>query len=183
MNKIYGSKNDFTLVKEDASRIIISYGFTPDADGEHATWKEIDFYKKQGKPSFAQVKEAIKADINAATDERIIKGFVWNGIPVWLSEENQRNFSEAQRIAAASPDAILPVKFKMSEDEEGNPVYHTFETAEELTSFYLQAVGHVNSQLSAGWDEKDGIDWSAYEAILVPKEQQVEGKKSRKSSK
>ena len=51
MNKIYGLISDFTPVKEDASRVIIGYGMTPDADGVHATWKEIDFYKKKGKPN------------------------------------------------------------------------------------------------------------------------------------
>lgn len=163
MNKTFGLKSDFAFVKEDASRVIIGYGLTPDADGIHATWKEIDFYKKNGKPSLAQIKEAVKADINAATDERIIKGFVWNGINVWLSEENQRNFSEAQRIAASQPEAILPVTFKLGEDENGDPIYHTFENAEELTDFYLQAVAYVNAQLAAGWAEKDSIDWSPYD--------------------
>ena len=163
MNKTFGLKSDFAFVKEDASRVIIGYGLTPDADGIHATWKEIDFYKKNGKPSLAQIKEAVKADINAATDERIIKGFVWNGINVWLSEENQRNFSEAQRIAASMPDTILPVTFKLGEDEYGDPVYHTFESAEELTAFYLEAVAYVNAQLAAGWAEKDSIDWGPYD--------------------
>ena len=63
MNKIYGLISDFAPVKEDASRFIISYGMVPEADGEHATWKEVDFYKKQGKPNLAKIKEAVKADI------------------------------------------------------------------------------------------------------------------------
>lgn len=179
MNKTFGLKSDFALVKEDASRVIIGYGLIPDADGIHATWKEIDFYKKQGKPGLGAIKEAVKADINAATDERIIKGFVWNGKNVYLSAENQRNFSEAQRIAAANPEAILPVKFKLGEDENGDPIYHTFETAEELTSFYLTAVAYVNQQLAAGWDEKDAINWSEYEQALSG-EAPKKGKKSSK---
>lgn len=168
MNKTYGLISDFALIKEDASRIVIGYGMKPEADGEHATWMEIDFYKKQGKPGIAQIKEAVKADINAATDARILNGFVWNGIRVYLSEENQHNFSEAQRIAANMPDAILPVTFKLGEDENGDPVYHTFEDAEELTGFYLQAVSYINTQLAAGWMEKDAIDWSQYEQAINP---------------
>jgi len=176
MNRIYGLQSDFALIKEDANRVVVGYGLIPEADGEHATWYEIDFYKKQGKPGLAVIKDAIKADINAATDERIIKGFVWNGKNVYLSAENQRNFSEAQRIAAANPEAILPVKFKLGEDENGDPIYHTFESAEELTAFYLAAVAYVNQQLAAGWDEKDSIDWSEYESALNPP-------KKRKSAK
>lgn len=163
MNKIYGLISDYAPVKEDASRFVISYGMIPEADGEHATWKEIDFYKKQGKPNLAKIKEAVRADINAATDERIVKGFVWNGINVWLSKENQDNFDVAQRVAVSNPEVILPVTFKLGEDENGDPVYHTFESAEELTDFYLQAVAYVNTQLVAGWAEKDSIDWSPYD--------------------
>ena len=102
MNKTFGLKSDFALVKEDASRVIIGYGMTPDADGIHATWKEIDFYKKQGKPGLGAIKEAVKADINAATDERIIKGFVWNGIPVWLSSVSSHSAVWMPRVRPRS---------------------------------------------------------------------------------
>lgn len=176
MNKVFGLQSDFALVKEDASRVIICYGMQSEADGVNATWKEIDFYKKQGKPSLSQVKEAIKAAINAATESKIIGGFVWNGIKVWLSNENQHNFSEAQRAATLAPETKLPVTFKLGEDENGDPVYHTFETAEELTGFYLEAVAYINQQLAAGWAEKDAIDWSAYDQALNPEEP----KKTRK---
>jgi len=176
MNKIYGLKSDFTLIKEDVSRVVVSYGLQPDADGEHATWNEIDFYKKQGKPNLAIIREAIKADINAATEQKIIGGFVWNGIKVWLSDENQRNFSEAQRIAASNPEAGLPAEFKLGEDENGDPIYHTFETVEELTGFYLSAVTYIKQQLAAGWAQKDSIDWTEYESALNPP-------KKRKSAK
>ena len=169
MNKIYGLISEFAPVREDASRTIISYGMQPEADGEHATWFEVDFYKKQvGKPSLEAIKTAVKADINARTDEKILKGFVWTPeggqpITIWLSEENQRNFSEAQRIAATMPEAILPVTFKLGETAEGEPIYHEFQTAQELTDFYLQAVSYVNQQLAAGWQEKDSIDWGPYD--------------------
>lgn len=176
MSKVYGLISEFAPVKEDASRVIIGYGMQPEADGEHATWYEVDFYKKNGKPSLDAIKKAVKADINARTDERILKGFVWNGINVWLSEENQHNFSEAQRVAAAAPEAMLPAKFKLGEDENGDAVYHTFETAAELTDFYYAAVAYVKQQLDAGWEEKDGIDWTPYDPDNAPKK----GKKTSK---
>ena len=176
MSKVYGLISEFAPVKEDASRVIIGYGMQPEADGEHATWYEVDFYKKNGKPSLDAIKNAVKADINARTDERILKGFVWNGINVWLSEENQHNFSEAQRVAAAAPEAMLPAKFKLGEDENGDAVYHTFETAAELTDFYYAAVAYVKQQLDAGWEEKDGIDWTPYDPDGAPKK----GKKTLK---
>ena len=176
MNRIYGLISEFAPKREDASRVIIAYGMQPEADGEHATWYEVDFHKKQGKPSLEAIKNAVKADINTRTEERILKGFVWNGINVWLSEENQHNFSEAQRVAIAAPETMLPAKFKLGEDDNGDAVYHTFETAVELTEFYLAAVAFVKQQLDAGWKEKDGIDWTPYNPDATPK-------KSRKSSK
>lgn len=171
-NKYCGTTADYQPVSEDQSRVVIMYGLT-ETEGDKAEWYQLDFYKKQGKPSFEQVKAAIIADINEQTDARILSGFAWqpaegDPIPVWLSEENQRNFSEAQRIAASMPEAILPVTFKLGEQEDGTPIYHTFETAEELTGFYLQAVAYINTCLAAGWQQKDGIDWTPYAQALQP---------------
>ena len=71
------------------------------------------------KPSMQEVKDFIYGVINMQTDEKILTGFVWNNKPVWLSEENQKNFSEAQRVAQMTEGASLPVKFKHTEG------YHT----------------------------------------------------------
>lgn len=118
------------------------------------------------KPSMAEVREFVFGVINAQTDLKILSGMTWGTKPVWLSEENQKNFSEAQRVAQMMPEAILPVTFKLGEQKDGSPVYYEFQTAEELTSFYLQAVAHINQCLAEGWARKDGIDWTPYEEIL-----------------
>ena len=185
-NKYSGNVSDFQPVVEDASRVVISYGLKELSESK-AEWFEVVFYKKQtAKPTIEQVKKAVIADINAQTDEKIISGFVWtpeggDPINVWLSEENQRNFSEAQRIAMIMPDAILPVTFKLGEQADETPIYHEFETSEELTAFYLQAVSFINATLAEGWQRKDGIDWAPYEQALNPQPEQTEGtKKSTK---
>ena len=113
----------------------------------------------------AEVKKIVIDRINAKTDARILSGFQWNGINVWLSEENQRNFSEAQRVALMTNGQSLPVTVKLSEDAESNPVYHEFTSVEELTGFYLAAVAFIQQCLAEGWQEKDSIDWSLY---IVP---------------
>jgi hypothetical protein len=183
-NKYSGNVSDFQPVVEDASRVVISYGLKELGDGK-AEWFEVVFYKKQtAKPTIEQVKKAVIADINGQTDEKIISGFVWtpeggDPINVWLSEENQRNFSEAQRIALIMPDAILPVTFKLGEQADETPIYHEFTTAEELTGFYLQAVAFINATLAEGWQRKDSIDWAPYEQALNPQPEQT-GKKSSK---
>lgn len=167
MNKVTGLRTDFAPVREDGSRIIISYGLT-EIENNLCEWYELYFYKKQhAQVSTADIKAAIIADINAHTDAKILSGFVWEGKSVWLSEENQRNFSEAQRVAAMHPEAILPVTFKLGEDAEGRAVYHEFRSAEELTDFYLSIVGYIQQCLADGWAVKDSMDFTPYEPIAT----------------
>lgn len=124
--------------------------------------EEICINHKEPHLEAAEVKKIVIDRINAKTDARILSGFRWNGINVWLSEENQRNFSEAQRVALMTNGQSLPVTFKLGENAEGNPVYHEFTSVEELTGFYLAAVAFIQQCLVEGWQEKDSIDWSLY---------------------
>ena len=157
-NKYSGNVSDFQPVVEDASRVVISYGLEVAEDGEKATWFEIPFYKKQGKPSFEQAKAAIIADINEKVKAKIIGGFVWNDKPVWLSEENQMNFAQA----------VVPATFKIGEDANGDPIYQEFATKTELKAFVEACVQWKQQCLSDGWDEKDGMDWTPYEEAFQP---------------
>ena len=170
MNKMSGNQSDFAFIREDASRIVIGYDCKKITGKSLYEWYEIYLPKKQNAQlTFQMVKDAIIADINARTDEKIVGGLVWtpqaggDPIPVWLSTENQFNFKSAYDLAVQKQGATLPVTFKMGEDEDGNPVYHTFETMEDADDFYLNAVAYINACLAAGWSEKDSIDWTPYE--------------------
>ena len=173
MNKVCGTIESYVPIKEDRSSYTISYEMSPLEDGVHAFWYEIYIYKKQ-KPyiTFDDVKNTILDDINAQTDEKIVSGFVWtpaiggNPIPVWLSTENQFNFKSAYDLAVQTNGATLPVTFKMGEDTDGNPVYHTFETMADANDFYLKAVAYVNQCLNEGWARKDAIDWNDYSVFF-----------------
>lgn len=171
MNKVFGLISEYAPVREEGTRTVISYGMTA-VDEQNATWYEIYLSKKQNaNVGLKEIKDAIIADINSRTDEKIISGFVWtpeggDPIPVWLSTENQFNFKSAYDLAVQKNGATLPVTFKMGEDAEGTPVYHTFETMEDADDFYIKAVAFINQTLAAGWDEKDGMDWTPYEALF-----------------
>lgn len=132
---------------------------TPDASSpiQQTAWTATDYflYHDTPNPDPSKVKDIIDAHINAKTDQRILSGFVWNGKNVWLSDENQRNFSEAQRAAMITNGASLPITFKLGEDAQKNPIYHEFTTVEELTGFYLSVVAYINQCLNEGWREKD----------------------------
>ena len=104
-NKVCGPATDFTLVKEEGTRTVISYDLQEEAGKELATWREIYFPKKQvAKPTIEMVKDAIIDDIDARTDEKILDGYEFTPdgadtpIIVWLSKESQTNFSEAHRL-------------------------------------------------------------------------------------
>ena len=170
-NKFYGKKTEYLPIREDRTRTIVSYGQESVSD-THCTWYEVYFSKSENpSPSIEQIKDAVIADINTQTDKKILSGFVWTPvggepINVWLSAENQRNFSEAQRMAEKYGDRVLPLRFKLGEDAEENPVYHVFETVEELDNFYAEAFAFVNQCLNEGWTRKDSINWSDYEVFF-----------------
>ena len=155
-NKYCGTAADYQPVSEDQSRVVIMYGLNE--NGDKAEWYQLDFYKKQGKPTFEDVKAAIIADINERVKSKIIGGFVWDEKPVWLSEENQMNFSQA----------VTPVTLKIGEQEDGTPVYETFETKTALKNFNEACIQWKQQCLSDGWAEKDGIDWTPYAEALQP---------------
>jgi hypothetical protein len=177
MNKVNGKKASFAPVREDGSRITICYGLKK-LNEDLYEWYEVYLPKTQTPAlSLQVVKDAIIGDINARTDEKIVSGFVWNPaaggdpIPVWLSTENQFNFKSAYDLAIQKNGATLPVTFKMGEHEDGTPVYHTFKTMEDADDFYVKAVAYINLCLAQGWEEKDGIDWTPYEALFPQSEQ------------
>ncbi len=180
-NKYCGNVSDYQPVLEDASRVVISYGLTELGDGK-AEWYEVVFYKKQGKPSFEAAKKAILADIDKQTDEKILNGYEFTPdgadtpIIVWLSKENQTNFSEAHRLQ------IVPVKFKLNETADKQPIYHTFETFEELDRFYKGGVLYINQCLNEGWVRKDSIDWTPYAEALQPVTEQTEESGTKKTT-
>ena len=168
MNKTSGKRGSYAPIKQDASRIVISYGFKPVEGTDMAEWREVVIYRKQASQlTLADVKDAIIQDINHRTDEKILSGMVWKDKPVWLSTENQFNFKAAYDLAVQTQGATLPVTFKLGEAEDGTHVYHTFSTMEDSTDFYTAAVNHIHNAVADGWLEKDGVDWSPYEQYFT----------------
>ena len=160
MNKVNGKKTSFAPIREDGSRITICYGLKK-LSGKLYEWLEVYLPKKQmSQLTLADVKAAIIGDIDERIKAQIIGGMTWNGNPVWLSIENQLNFT----------NATAPVTLKIGEQEDGTPVYHDFESSEQLTDFRTACNAHKQSALSAGWQEKDTIDWAPYEALFPTNE-------------
>lgn len=154
--KVNGLKTDFAPMRTDGTQIVICYGLKQ-VEGELYEWHEIYLPKTQNATlSLDIVKIAILNDINSRVKTAIISGFVWNEKPVWLSEENQLNFSQA----------VVPATLKIGEQEDGTPIYETFDTKTTLKAFNDACSLWRQQCLSEGYSEKDAIDWTPYEALF-----------------
>lgn len=158
MEKTYGTTQAQNGLVKVGSKWIAFYGFFTDPDTGGTYEYRRTFYKK---PTLDQLKQIITAQINAEIDKKILSGFVWRDMPVWLSSENQFNYKAAFDLAVQTGGATLPVRFKFGTDE--NPQYHTFSDLDELTDFYTKALAFVDATLNEGWEVKDSIDWSVYD--------------------
>lgn len=115
-----------------------------------ATWMEHDF---DHRPTADEIRALYVELVNEEVQQQILTGFTWNDKPVWLSTENQLNFRSAP---------TMPVRFKLGEDENGTPVYHTFTSQNSLTAFNKAVADHIASCLNDGWTRKDAFDVQPY---------------------
>ncbi len=156
--KVYGAEErEDALIKLRNSKYLVVFGFYADDDGSYRWRKQYDH-----KPTIAEIKSDINALINMMTDETILNGFSWNSKPVYLSQENQINFKAAYDLAVQTEGAILPIKFKLGEDSDGEPVYHTFTSLNAFSDFYTRAVAFITAALANGWQQKDSVDYTVF---------------------
>ena len=156
MEKRYGAteRND-RLMKIGRNKWELIYGY--DTDGTSGwTYRE----RFTHKPTLEEIKDIIIAQINRNVEEKILCGLVWKDMPIWLSTENQFNYKAAYDCARDTAGESLPVKFKFGTDDE--PCYHTFQTVEELTDFYVQSIKYIQGKLDIGWDKKDAFSLDSY---------------------
>lgn len=135
----------------------IRWNIIENEDGT-AEWAEQCF---DHKPTDTEILGTIVDYYNKKVDEKILSGYRWHDMPVWLSTENQFNYKSVYDLASQD-ETILPIKFKMGEDAEGNVLYHTFVTLDELRDFYMGAIQHIQQCLNEGWELKDGVSIDTY---------------------
>lgn len=158
MEKIYGAQGaQNSLTKVGRKEYEIIYGYGEDENGGYNWRKRYDH-----KPTVAEIKNDVETLINGETEKKILSGFEWRGIKVWLSLENQINFKAAYDLAVQTDGETLPKKLKLGEDDEGRPMYHLFESVSEFTEFYKSAVEYIEKTIQEGWEEKDGVNYGEY---------------------
>ncbi len=124
-------------------------------DAGTASYMEEEFGHK---PSVNEIKSLIEGWISDATRERIVSGFSYEGVPVWLSAENQANYERAY-IQSKIGSGVSAV-FKFGTDE--NPVYRRFENTAELEAFYKAFSEHIQQAQLDGWNARESIDLKPY---------------------
>lgn len=115
-------------------------------------------------PTEQEIKDVINNYYNKVTDQRILTGFKWKDISVWLSVENQFNYKATYDLAVQTSGKNLPVTFKFGTDEK--PMYHTFNTVDELSEFYISAISYVQKCYTDGWKQKDSFDYTKYFEVV-----------------
>ena len=161
--KVSAEARQDQLVFLSAKNVLLIFGYGEDSELGGYNWRK----NYNHVPTLEELKTDIHNLINEETDMKIATGYKWNDVPVYLSMENQINFKVAYDLCVQM-GAILggALKFKLTEDENGEPIYYTFTSVEELSKFYTGAVTFINETLNEGWAKKDGVDRDALLATL-----------------
>lgn len=156
MEKCYGAEERRDqLIVLGTGQCVLIYGHGEE-DGQGFDYR----HRFDHRPMASEVLKVITDHVDSLTDQKILTGYRWQGKNVYLSSDNQFNFKAAYDVAVQTEGAQLPIKFKIGEDAEGLPMYHTFNSMNAFTDFYTGAISFIQQTLAAGWEEKDAArDW------------------------
>jgi len=156
MEKCYGAEERRDqLIVLGTGQCVLIYGHGEE-DGQGFDYR----HRFDHRPTASEVLKVITDHVDSLTDQKILTGYRWQGKNVYLSSENQFNFKAAYDVAVQTEGAQLPIKFKLGEDADGLPMYHTFNSMNAFTDFYTGAISFIQQTLAAGWEEKDAArDW------------------------
>ena len=150
MEKIYGaSAAQDGVVKVSNRSYILFFGYGEDDMGGYNYRHRFDH-----EPEEEELRAVIEAHVNEQTQERIVGGYQWKGKQVWLSGENQQNYTSADLAGE------LPVKVRVYDsDAYASGTVAVIETPEELADLYQGMVRHVRECVESGWSVKDSVDY------------------------
>ncbi len=159
MNKIYGA-----TIRQDGVEHIgrkkweLFYGYGQD-EGQESGWNWRQLFDHA--PTKAEIQESILEAIDAEAQKKILSGLTFNGLLVWLSAENQRNYTATAIRIQTGDTTVLPVSVKLGADEA--PVLQEFATAGDFLAFFNTVNKHISDTLAEAWKAKLSIDWDKYE--------------------
>ena len=148
MIRIYADSKAEPVRCTNRRRGIWSYGITRnrDTEGVQRSYMEETF---DHLPALAEIKAVINEWYNRKITDTIESGYVWNGLKVWLSTENQMNYKTAYDLAFADRRGKPSCYFQAR--EEDNPTFYEFASMQQLQEFYTGAVKHIQETQKEGW--------------------------------
>lgn len=151
-----GNPKRIELINPILHKWRIRWDIKQEDDGLYSFEEKDYFYQ----PSVDEIRQLINNYYNDEVNTKILNGFTWNDIPVWLSIENQLNYKSAFDLAVQTNGENLPVTFKFGTDD--NPIYQEFTSIEELQDFYTKAMKFIQDTIKEGWKTKDEVDYNLY---------------------
>ncbi len=159
MEKIYGATSAQNgLYRVGRLKWEVIYGFGKDHQEDETGYNYRLRYSYR--PRLENIKKDIVEAINEIVREKILQGLQFRGLLVWLSAENQRNYTNWFTMAMIN-ESNLPITVRLGTDEEPEEV--TFNTLEEITEFYETVENHIKNTIDEGRMMKKSINWEDYE--------------------
>lgn len=153
MQKRYGATDrQDGLYKAGRNKWDVFYGFGKDSDDSDTGWNWYERFNHR--PTREEIVALINKQIDAATDERIANGMVWNGKPVRLDTESQTNILGILVNLPYDDGSMFPMTFKLGDYADSTPAFHEFASAEEFAGFAKAATDHKQTAYAEGWQEK-----------------------------
>ena len=165
--KSVGLESSYSPIKKRNGTIVVSYGkellSEEGQSNDESDEKVVCFYQTtyRGKPSMSTIIKDILEDIDLRAQEEIRNGFVYNEKPVYLSVENQLNFSAAYNLAKTS-NMLEPITLRVSTNN-----YITFTDIKSIEQFVSSCTRYINNILQNFWQIKEGIREEDYEILRV----------------
>jgi len=160
MNINIGKLSQFKTINYVNNKYIVSWGLEKvNNNPEDDTYKWYYFILTH-KPSIVEIKDTINAYINELVKKSITENFIWSGMKIKLSIENQIDYKLLFDITMLQNGENLPEKLKFKSN--GETIYYEIDNIDEFKDFIIQMNNHIRNCVKIGYDMKESIHYEEY---------------------
>ena len=122
----------------------------------------------------------ILSEVDNKTNEFIMYGFIYNGLKVRLTIEDQINFEGEFNLikdfmSTGTPESVFfPLSYKVWTNEDGSPVFMVLVNLDELRDFLFKGKTYIRDCLAAGWVIKNAVINMTLDELYVWKDSRIE---------
>ena len=120
-------------------------------------------------------------EIDNKTNELIVYGFVYTGLKVRLTIEDQINFEGEFNLIrdfitnkGVPESSFFPLNYKVWTNEDGSPVFMKINNLDELRDFLFRGKTYIRDCLAAGWVVKNEIVIMSLDELKAWKDPRIE---------